>query len=94
MLLTDPDAEADERLSNACARVRRTWESTPAFQEMMPSHAVSNIWPAVTLSYSGVEQALRQLLALGRGLSVTQLIALPATASRPPHRRFNSHDLS
>ena len=94
MLLDDPDAEAGERLSNAYEKVRRAWESTPPIRELSSSHAVSNIWPALTLSYSGIEQALKFLLARDRGISVRQLIDLPATASRAPQRRFNNHDLS
>lgn len=94
MLFNDADVEAGERLSNAYEKVRAAWESTPPIHELSPSHAVSNIWPALTLSYSAIEQALKVLLARGRGISVPELIALPAAASHPPRRRFNSHDLS
>lgn len=94
MLLDDPDAEAGERLSNAYEKVRRARESTPPIRELSTSHAVSNIWPALTLAYSGIEQALKFLLARDRGISVRQLVDLPANASRAPQRKFKNHDLS
>ena len=94
MLRIDPDAEAGDRLSNAYDKVRSAWESTPPVHELSPSYALSNIWPALTMSYSGIEQTRKFLLARARGLSVAELIALPRSASREPHGSFRSHDLS
>ena len=94
MLRADPDGEAGDRLSNAYDKVRAAWESTPPVRELSPSYALSNIWPALTMSYSGIEQILKYLLARARGLSVAELVALPRDASREPHGSFKSHDLS
>ena len=89
------DAEAGDRLSNAYDKVRAAWESAPPIHEYSPSHAISNIWPALVLSYSGIEQSLKFLLARARDLSVSELIKLPAHESAdPPKRTFKSHDLS
>ena len=91
----DADAEAGDRLSNAYDKVRAAWESAPPIREYSPSHAISNIWPALVLAYSGIEQSLKFLLARARDLSVSELIKLPAHESAdPPERTFRSHDLS
>ena len=81
-------------IRNAYDKARAAWESTPPVHELSPSYALSNIWPALTLSYSGIEQTLKFLLARARGLSVAELVALPRNASHEPHRSFRSHDLS
>lgn len=85
--------DVGERLWNAYKQCQSAWESQPAREEICGNYALTNAWPTIVTAYSGVEQAVKLLIALRKGLSVEELLKIrgDGASGRP---RFQSHNLA
>ncbi len=61
------------RLQSAYMHTRDLNETRPWVHEIVPDHALGQDWPIIISAYSGIEQTLKFLIALDRGISVEEL---------------------
>ncbi len=76
--------EIVQRLMAAYKKTKETFENEPAVHELHPGTAIANIWPAITVSYSGLEQTLKFLIATREQITIEQLLKC---------QRFHTHNL-
>ena len=85
--------DVGDRLWNAYEQCRTAWEMQEPKQDISLNYALTNAWPTVVTSYSGVEQAIKLLIALRKGLTVEELVR-PPRESGNRCRPFESHNLA
>ena len=86
MPLTDAQRDAfSTRLESAYTQTRDLSETRPWAHELVPDYGLGREWPIITAAYSGIEQTLKFLIALHRGITIEVLIG---------HRRFRTHRLA
>ena len=85
--------DVGERLWNAYEQCRIAWETPEPKQDGSLNYALTNVWPTIVTSYSGVEQAIKLLIALRKGVTVEKLVR-PPRESGNRCRPFESHNLA
>ena len=86
------------RLRSAYGETLAGYAQRPRRNELLGDVAVAQEWPAISAAYSGIEQTLKFLIALDKGLTVDELLVQDGIVENPEeepvvHTKYRIHYL-